>query len=54
MPDIYAKFEMLKIVEVTTIDKWVINDEPELMIGSAVARTKKSRKVHVLLVNNTN
>lgn len=49
----HANFDY-KTVEVNAIDKCFINDEPGLMIGSAVARTKKSRKVHVLLVNNTN
>lgn len=48
----HANFEN-KAVEVTAIDKSFINDEPGLMIGSAVARMK-SRKVPVLLVNNTN
>lgn len=37
-----------KTVEVNAIEKCFINDEPGLMIGSAVARTKKSRKVPAL------
>lgn len=40
----HANFEN-KTVEVSAIDKYFINDEPGLMIGSSVLRTKKSRKV---------
>ena len=43
-----------KTVEVNALDQGFINNEPGLMIGSAVAKTKMSRNVPVLLVNNTN
>lgn len=54
MPDIKIMPALITKLEVNAIDTYFINDEPGLMIGSAVARTKKSRKVPVLLVNNTN
>ena len=43
-----------KTVEVCALDQSFMNNEPGLMIGSAIAKTKKSRNVPVLLVNNTN
>jgi hypothetical protein len=49
----HAKFQN-KIVEVNAFDKGFISEEPGLMIGSVVAKTKPSRRIPVLVVNNTN
>jgi hypothetical protein len=43
-----------KIVEVNAVDKGFICEEPGLMIGNVVAKTKSSRRIPVLMVNNTN
>lgn len=43
-----------KTVEINAIDKCFLSDEPGLMIGSAIAKTRQSCRVPVLLVNNTN
>lgn len=43
-----------KTVEINAIDKCFLSDEPGLMIGGAIAKTRQSCRVPVLLVNNTN
>jgi hypothetical protein len=49
----HANFQN-KIVEVNALERGFISEEPGLMIGSVVAKTKSSRRIPVLVVNNTN
>ena len=43
-----------KTVEVSAVDDSFVSKEPGLMLGNALAKTKPSRAIPVLLINNTN